>query len=134
MRMSRHFVLAITPVLLLASCDPFDLVEPRPAHSRSGFQQQQQRGPQQLGPHQRGPHSHHDGATDPRGGMQNDEFAPRTNRGDAPVQERYPMAERTENPNQVISPYAPFNVIDVTGFNPGQLARDPTNNEIFRIP
>ncbi len=46
----------------------------------------------------------------------------------------YPTATRTANPNQVLSPYEPFNVIDVEGFKPGQLARDPSNQKIFRIP
>jgi len=46
----------------------------------------------------------------------------------------YPAAQRTENPDQVLSPYGPFNVIDVTGFKSGQLARDPSNQKIFRVP
>jgi hypothetical protein len=46
----------------------------------------------------------------------------------------YPTATRTENPNQVLSPYEPYNVIDVEGFKPGQLARDPSNQKIFRVP
>lgn len=46
----------------------------------------------------------------------------------------YPTATRTTNPNQVLSPYEPFNVIDVEGFKTGQLARDPSNQKIFRIP
>ena len=46
----------------------------------------------------------------------------------------YPAATKTANPNQVLSPYEPFNVIDVEGFTSGQLARDPSNQKIFRIP
>lgn len=46
----------------------------------------------------------------------------------------YPDAKRTANPNQVISPYAPYNVIDVEGFRSGQLAKDPSNGKIFRVP
>jgi hypothetical protein len=46
----------------------------------------------------------------------------------------YPLARRTANPNQVISPYEPYNVIDVEGFKSGELARDPSNKKIFRIP
>jgi hypothetical protein len=46
----------------------------------------------------------------------------------------YPTAQRTANPNQVISPYEPYNVIDVEGFRSGQLARDPSNQKIFRVP
>jgi hypothetical protein len=113
MRMTRHLVLAVAPVLWIASCDPFELVEPRPnrpAQRHSGQQQTSRTSGQGENPD------------------------PRPERDTRPVTERYPVAERTANPNQVISPYAPFNVIDVTGFNSGQLARDPSNNEIFRIP
>jgi hypothetical protein len=46
----------------------------------------------------------------------------------------YPVAERTTNPSQVRSPYEPYNVIDVEGFTTGQLARDPSNQKIFRVP
>lgn len=46
----------------------------------------------------------------------------------------YPMAERTNKPDQVLSPYAPYNVIDVAGFKSGQLAKDPSNGKIFRVP
>ena len=46
----------------------------------------------------------------------------------------YPAAKRTDQPNQVISPYEPYNVIDVEGFSSGQLARDPSNKKIFRVP
>ncbi len=48
--------------------------------------------------------------------------------------EQYPMAQRTANPNQVLSPYSPYNVIDVEGFRTGQLAKDPSNGKIFRVP
>jgi hypothetical protein len=49
----------------------------------------------------------------------------------------YPMATRTSTPDRVISPYAPYNVINVEGFRSGQLAKDPSdpaNPRIFRIP
>jgi len=46
----------------------------------------------------------------------------------------YPLATRSSKPNQVISPYPPHNVIDVTGFKSGDLARDPGNRKIFRVP
>jgi hypothetical protein len=51
-----------------------------------------------------------------------------------PTREDYPVAQRTANPNHVISPYSPFNVINVEGFRSGQLAKDPSNGKIFRIP
>ena len=65
--------------------------------------------------------------------------APEVNPGPAPAPTPpgiggYPTATKTANPNQVLSPYEPFNVIDVEGFKSGQLARDPSNQKIFRIP
>jgi hypothetical protein len=67
-------------------------------------------------------------------GSQGD-FAPQP----APVQPPsatggYPTAQPTTNPDQVLSPYEPYNLIDVAGFKSGQLARDPSNQKIFRIP
>lgn len=46
----------------------------------------------------------------------------------------YPTARKTTKASEVISPYAPYNVIDVEGFSSGQLARDPSNGKIFRVP
>lgn len=46
----------------------------------------------------------------------------------------YPLATRSSKPNIVISPYPPHNAIDITGFNSGDLARDPGNRKIFQIP
>ena len=46
----------------------------------------------------------------------------------------YPTAETTGTAGRVISPYAPYNVIDVEGFKPGALAKDPSNGKIFRVP
>lgn len=48
--------------------------------------------------------------------------------------QNYPTAKRTANPSEVISPYAPYNVIDVEGFKSGDLAKDPSNKKIFRVP
>ncbi len=50
------------------------------------------------------------------------------------TRDQYPVAERTANPNHVISPYSPYNVINVEGFRSGQLAKDPSNQKVFRIP
>ena len=47
---------------------------------------------------------------------------------------KYPVGTETSNPNFVKSPYSPYNVIDVSGFNSGELAIDPTTNQVFRIP
>ena len=51
-----------------------------------------------------------------------------------PRPSEYPVAERTRNPNQVISPYPPYNVIDVSEFRSGDKARDPSNRKIFIVP
>ena len=50
---------------------------------------------------------------------------------------KYPTATVTANPDQVLSPYKPYSVIDISGpprFKSGQLARDPVNKKIFKIP
>jgi hypothetical protein len=51
-----------------------------------------------------------------------------------PEPPKYPTAEKTRNPDQVLSPYAPYNVIDVSDFKSGQLAKDPSNKKIFIVP
>jgi len=51
-----------------------------------------------------------------------------------PAGQGYPIAQPTDHPDQVRSPFEPFRLIDVTGFKSGQLARDPANQKIFRIP
>ncbi len=70
---------------------------------------------------------------DPRYGTQPPPVAPPTS-PPVPPRDQYPIAERTDNPNRVLSPYAPYNVIDVQGFRSGQLAKDPSNGKIFRVP
>jgi hypothetical protein len=59
---------------------------------------------------------------------------PPANPPNRPAPPKYPLAEKTENPNEVLSPYAPYNVIDVSGFKSGQLAKDPSNKKIFIVP
>ncbi len=53
----------------------------------------------------------------------------------------YKKAYKTENPNHVISPFPPHNLIDIsknpkTGkpFQKGDFAKDPSNGQTFRIP
>ncbi|BCU76716.1 hypothetical protein [Luteolibacter sp. LG18] len=46
----------------------------------------------------------------------------------------YPTATKTANPNRVLSPYPPYNVIDVEGIKSGKLAKDPSTGEVFRVP
>ncbi|MGD7652852.1 MAG: hypothetical protein ACQCXQ_06535 [Verrucomicrobiales bacterium] len=57
-----------------------------------------------------------------------------TTTGSATSAGNYPSARKTTKATEVISPYAPYNVIDVEGFSSGQLARDPSNGKIFRVP
>lgn len=67
------------------------------------------------------------------GGNYRDDYRQDPPARSTPRQE-YPNAERTGNASRVISPYAPYNVIDVDGFRSGQLAKDPSNGKIFRVP
>lgn len=46
----------------------------------------------------------------------------------------YPVAKPTTNPNEVVSPYPPNNIINVEGYRSGELVRDPHNKKIFRVP
>lgn len=75
-----------------------------------------------------------------RYGIPPQEESPRQNpqrsntRPSAPSNSDYPVAQRTSNPNEVLSPFAPHSRINVEGFKSGQLARDPNNQKIFRIP
>jgi hypothetical protein len=43
-------------------------------------------------------------------------------------------ATRAKTPGRVKSPYPPYTELDVSGLNPGSLAKDPTNGKVFRIP
>ena len=63
--------------------------------------------------------------------------------GQAPSSQprNYPKGFKTTNPNQVISPYKPNNLIDIsknpkTGqpFRSGDYVIDPSNNKIFQLP
>jgi hypothetical protein len=48
--------------------------------------------------------------------------------------DRYPVAERTNRPGFVISPYRPYNRIDVRGIPRGAEVEDPSTGRIFIIP
>jgi hypothetical protein len=80
------------------------------------------------------PYGNDDQAREPRDDnrLYNPEPDPEPQRPTRPGE--YPTARKTANPNEVISPYEPYNVIDVEGFRSGQLARDPSNQKIFRVP
>jgi len=117
MRMTRHLLIAVAPILLLASCDPFAITDRRANRPVPGDQKKPE-------------NSENSGSGDHANGGENARPQP----DPRPVPDRHPVAQRTENPNQVISPHPPYNVIDVTGFNSGQLARDPSTGKIFRVP
>ncbi len=51
-----------------------------------------------------------------------------------PTTPSYPTASRSDLPDVVVSPYKPYNKVRVTGFKPGQLAKDPTTDKIFVVP
>jgi hypothetical protein len=51
-----------------------------------------------------------------------------------PDREDAPVAKKTDKPGLVTSPYPPHRVIDVRGMASGTLAKDPSTQEIFRVP
>lgn len=42
--------------------------------------------------------------------------------------------KRASKPGRVISPYAPYQELDVTGLSSGSLALDPTTQKVFEVP
>ena len=123
---------ALGAALLVVSCDPLPVYPPgQGPQRRDGYNQNQRND---------GRYNQPDSRYDDRGGIQDDRYDGRDQRGDypappsQPTRDQYPVAERTDNPGRVISPYSPYNVIDVEGFRSGQLAKDPSNGKIFRIP
>ena len=111
MRMTRTLPLAASAALILASCIPPEEVPPA-----------------RFTPRQ---HGHPQEAADDYG--QSPAAYPQDG-GQTTRPGEYPVARPTANPNEVISPYEPYNIIDVEGFSSGQLARDPSNRMIFRVP
>ena len=125
--MSRKLLMMMAASLTVTACDPFQLVEPRPDYRRTPP-------PRQMPPSERwnAPDDMRR-ADDPQPEVATQ--PPGWNSGDRSVTGRYPVAQRTEIPGRVISPHPPYNVIDVSEFQSGQLVRDPTSNdEIFRVP
>jgi hypothetical protein len=51
-----------------------------------------------------------------------------------PAAPNYPVARRTNNADEVESPYPPHHRINISGFRSGQLAKDPKSGKIFRVP
>ncbi len=47
----------------------------------------------------------------------------------------FPTGTRSKtNPGSVVSPYSPFNELDVSGLPSGSLAIDPTTKKVFKVP
>ncbi len=46
----------------------------------------------------------------------------------------FPTATATKDPGIVLSPYPPYDTLDVKGMAPGSLAKDPATGQIFRVP
>ena len=109
--------MATGSALLLASCEPIPY---RPHQHTRPYNE-----PNRPNTEQNQPNRPYSGPNDP-----NVPQPPPT----PPTRDQYPVAERTANPNHVISPYDPYNVINIEGFRSGQLAKDPSNQKIFRIP
>ncbi len=110
----------------LVSCiNPYDPYDPPPRYQQRPYTQPP------VDPYGRNSQPDPYGAPDPDFNRRPE---PRPLPPTPPAAGGYPTATRTANPNQVLSPYEPFNVIDVEGFTSGQLARDPSNQKIFRIP
>ncbi|MEJ6717501.1 MAG: hypothetical protein QNK82_03330 [Akkermansiaceae bacterium] len=51
-----------------------------------------------------------------------------------PTIPKYPTANHSDIAGVVVSPYEPYNKVRVTGFKPGDLAKDPTTGKIFVVP
>jgi hypothetical protein len=44
------------------------------------------------------------------------------------------VGKKTSTPGRVVSPYPPYQELDVTGLSSGSLALDPTTDKVFQIP
>jgi hypothetical protein len=44
------------------------------------------------------------------------------------------VGKKTTSPGRVVSPYPPYQELDVTGLSSGSLALDPTTDKVFQIP
>ena len=126
------FIIAVGSAALLVSCEPLP-PNPPPGYRpyprnfpRVGENEQFQR--DRDGRYEEGYRREEGYGRDERYGPDGREQVP------PPVREEYPTAERTANPNEVLSPYKPYNVINIEGFRSGQLAKDPSNQKIFRVP
>lgn len=46
----------------------------------------------------------------------------------------FPKASKTKKEGVVLSPYPPYDLLDVNGLDSGSLAKDPKTGQIFRVP
>ncbi|MBG7607038.1 MAG: hypothetical protein IZT59_03275 [Verrucomicrobia bacterium] len=133
-----QFTTALGAALLVVSCEPLPVYPPGQRRPQpDSYYDSNSRNNQRTDGRYNSPDSRYED----RGGNQNSSYDNRDQRGDyqsspprQPTRDQYPVAERTDNRDRVISPYSPYNVIDVEGFRSGQLAKDPSNGKIFRIP
>lgn len=44
------------------------------------------------------------------------------------------IGKKTNKPGRVVSPYPPYNELDITGLPSGSLALDPTTQKVFEVP
>jgi hypothetical protein len=51
-----------------------------------------------------------------------------------PKSSDFPPATKTKKEGFVLSPYPPYDMLDVTGLGSGSLAKDPKTGQIFRVP
>jgi hypothetical protein len=52
----------------------------------------------------------------------------------APSSNSFMVGKKTSKPGRVMSPYAPYNELDITGLPSGSLALDPTTQKVFQVP
>lgn len=126
MSKSLSATLTLATLSLFSCVPPYDPYAPPPR-----FRPNPPYAPQEIDPYEQ------DSSPDPYGSFNSrpgPAAAPAPLAPTPPAAGSYPTATRTTNPNQVLSPYAPYNVIDVEGFQSGKLARDPSNQKIFRVP
>jgi hypothetical protein len=103
--MNIHRILTVTAIALLSSCEPIIQENGDPSAHYGAYDRS------------------HGPSTEPGAPLPQ----PETRTDD-------PYAEKTSTPGIVISPHAPYNVMDVNGLRPGSLALDRSTNKKFRVP
>ena len=57
-----------------------------------------------------------------------------TSDGDAKSGGSFMVGKKGSKPGRVVSPYPPYNELDITGLPTGSLALDPTTQKVFQVP